>query len=107
MNAEKKGSINRMEDNMSEQNKDRISMKLFFGQDYKDIVEVLFKQLQIRKETEATNPKPIAGNNKFKAHEDFHIKKGVTYDLSLWGQIEEDKGYKSANLQIKESNRQE
>jgi len=80
-----------------------IVMKVFFNEAYKDIIDVLFKQMTIHKETEHTNPKPIGSNAKFTAHDDFVIKKGKNYDISLWGQHDEDKGYQSANIQIKEA----
>tara|TARA_R110000803_G_scaffold56556_2_gene113915 strand:- start:1998 stop:2255 length:258 start_codon:yes stop_codon:yes gene_type:complete len=82
---------------------DKITIKLFFNEVYNDVISVLFKQMSIHKETEGTNPKPIGSNAKFTAYEDFEIKKGETYDISLWGQFDEDKGYQSANIQIKKA----
>tara|TARA_R100001594_G_scaffold150644_1_gene213033 strand:+ start:1355 stop:1603 length:249 start_codon:yes stop_codon:yes gene_type:complete len=82
-----------------------MNIKLFFNKSYSEIIDVLFKQLRIHKETEGTNPQPIAGNGKFTAKESFQIKEGEMYDISLWGQIDEDTGYNSANLSIKKSNK--
>tara|TARA_Y100001973_G_C5205784_1_gene341481 strand:+ start:4942 stop:5217 length:276 start_codon:yes stop_codon:yes gene_type:complete len=86
----------------------KASIKLFFDNKYKDIIDVLIRQLKIHAETEQTNPAPIASNNKFTAYDDFHIEKGVTYDVSLWGKYDDEEGvqYNSANLQIKKSDRQ-